>query len=276
VSVSLSSAGRQLVIAANWKLYKTLSEAHQFLKDFSVGLDEPSKAKVMVLICPTSLVLGALSTERLSIQLGAQNVASQEEGAYTGEISAKMLAAQGILWVIIGHSERRQYFGETDALVNQKVKLALANDLTPIICVGETLAEREAGQTDAIVRQQVIASIEGLSAEILATLVFAYEPVWAIGTGKTCDASEANRVCALIRGVIAGVSSQSAQKVRIQYGGSVKPDNALELLSQSDIDGALVGGASLNPDAFAQIVQAGITSQNASFPSQEANACALS
>jgi triosephosphate isomerase len=293
VTVSASSSDvtgcRPLVIAANWKLYKTLPEASQFLADFDAALTPMlaplASSELTILLCPTSLVLGALSAaasadgslfKSSGVQLGAQNVAAFDEGAYTGELSAKMLAAQGIGWVIIGHSERRQYFGETDASVSQKVKLALAQGLTPIICVGETLVQREAGDTDAVVCQQVKASIEGLPGETLATLVFAYEPVWAIGTGKTCDASEANRVCGVIRAVIAEAHPASAKSVRIQYGGSVKPDNALELLSQPDIDGALVGGASLDPMAFAKIIQAGIASFQKMTPLQEDVLCPLS
>ncbi|MEB3206032.1 MAG: triose-phosphate isomerase [Vampirovibrionales bacterium] len=288
-SLSLINSSRPLVIAANWKLYKTLPEASQFLADFEAALVPMMaplvSAKLSVLLCPTALVLGALSTaltpdgaalKSSVIQLGAQNVAAFDEGAYTGELSAKMLAAQGIRWVIIGHSERRQYFGETDASVNQKVTLALAQGLTPIVCVGETLVQRDAGDTDTVVRQQVKASIEGLSAQALGTLVFAYEPVWAIGTGKTCDASEANRVCGLIRAVIAEVNPAAAESVRIQYGGSVKPDNALELLSQPDIDGALVGGASLDPVAFAKIIQAAVASSQKMAPLQEDALCQLS
>jgi triosephosphate isomerase len=179
------------------------------------------------------------------------------EGAYTGEISAEMLLDVGCDWVVLGHSERRTYYGETDQGVNAKAKVALERGLTPIICVGETLEQREAGETDALIRTQTLAAVQGIDPKQYSKLVFAYEPVWAIGTGKVCESPEANRVCALIRSILA--ESGDASQTRILYGGSVKPDNAQELLNQSDIDGALVGGASLTVAQFWPIIQAGMT-----------------
>ncbi len=263
---------RKKLIAGNWKMVGTLA----FSRDLVGGLLEADLGTdtVEVCVCPPFTALSTVS-ELVSgsrIQLGSQNMFWKDKGAYTSQISAEMLLELGVRYVIIGHSETRgrygvpepdftdevlALFGESDTTVNRKAVAALAKGLTPIICVGETLAERQAGQADTVIAAQVRAALNGISAEQAATLVFAYEPVWAIGTGETCAADEANRVCGLIRAAVAEcASADAAAAVRIQYGGSVKPDNAADLLHRSDIDGALVGGAALKADSFAAIVRA--------------------
>ncbi|GAA4718196.1 triose-phosphate isomerase [Brevibacillus fulvus] len=245
---------RQRIIAGNWKMYKTIAEAEQFAN--AVKQAELS-ATVEKVICAPFTALSALSAilKGTEIKLGAQNVHFAEEGAYTGEISPLMLKELGVDYVIIGHSERRQYFNETDETVNKKVKAALQHGLKPIICVGETLAEYEANETEAVVRRQTEAALQGLSAEQVSVSVIAYEPVWAIGTGKSSTAENANQTIAYIRHVIASQFDQdTANAVRIQYGGSVKPDNVAGFLQQSDIDGALVGGASLTVEGYLGLI----------------------
>ncbi|MCX7971383.1 MAG: triose-phosphate isomerase, partial [Negativicutes bacterium] len=191
-----------------------------------------------------------------NIKLAAQNVFWQEQGAYTGEVSPVMLGEVGCEYVIIGHSERRQYFGETDETVSRRIRAALKADLKPIVCVGETLAEREANQTEEVIERQIRGGLAGLSEGDMGAIVIAYEPVWAIGTGRTASSDDANAVCRFCRQLISQLFSPAcAQAVRIQYGGSVKPDNAAELMAMSDIDGALVGGASLDVDGFTKIIQ---------------------
>lgn len=242
-------------IAGNWKM--------NLLRDSSVALvhgllDAVAGGKVDVAVCPPSVYLhdvgAALSGS--SIALGAQNMSDQAEGAFTGEVSAAMLSDLGCKYVILGHSERRQLFGETDASVNLKLVAALAGNLTPIVCVGETLEQREGGTTAEVIATQVRGSLAGLDAEQAGKLVIAYEPVWAIGTGKTASPEQAEEVHAQIRGLLSEMFGDVAETIRIQYGGSVKPDNAAELLSKPNIDGALVGGASLKADSFAAIVAA--------------------
>ncbi|MDF2441346.1 MAG: triosephosphate isomerase [Abditibacteriota bacterium] len=260
------------LLAGNWKLNKTIEEANSFVNELKPLIADAKG--VEVLVCPVFTALAAVKAASgdSAILLGAQDLYWKESGAYTGEVSAPLLKDAGCTHVIIGHSERRgrfgvpepdlegdagRVFGDTDTSVNKKVVAALQHGLVPIICVGETLAERQAGTTDSIVQAQTRAALTGVDTNILGSLVFAYEPVWAIGTGETCAAEEANRVCGVIRATIEALGgSEAAQSVRVQYGGSVKPDNAADLLGREHIDGALVGGASLKADSFAQIVLA--------------------
>ena len=212
-----------------------------------------------MVVCPTATSLVAVNAalEGSPIGLGAQNMHWEASGAYTGEVSAEMLLTSGCTYVILGHSERRQYFAETDETVNRKLVAALEAGLKPIVCVGESLEQREAGQIEAVVLGQVEAGLKGLSAEDAAKVVLAYEPIWAIGTGKTATSAQAEEVHALIRGKLSALYSDAvAAQIRIQYGGSVKPDNAVELFSQENIDGGLIGGAALDAEGFAAIVKA--------------------
>lgn len=247
---------RKPVIAGNWKMYKTVGEAVNFvaaLKEQVVGV-----TGVEMVLCPPFTALAAVAEQLAGsdIQLGAQNMHWSDEGAYTGEVAPGMLRDVGCRYVILGHSERRQYFGETDELVNKKIKAALAHGLVPVVCVGELLAQREAGQTQAVVGQQLEGALAGLTAEQVAGLVVAYEPVWAIGTGRTASDADAQQVIGFIRDLVIRLyGEEAARAVRIQYGGSVKPGNIKGLMSQPDIDGALVGGASLEPQSFAAIVK---------------------
>ncbi len=249
---------RKKIIAANWKMNMTSAEAASFMEDLELELKNFDDAEVVIV--PPFTILPRLSqiiTELPGINLGAQNMWHETSGAFTGEISAGMLREFFTRYVVLGHSERRTIFGETDELVNKKVKAAHAASLRPILCVGETLAERDAGQVHEVLTRQLKGSLAGLDAEQMLDTVIAYEPVWAIGTGRTATPEQAQEAHAFIRKTIAGIfDPATAAKVRIQYGGSVKPDNAKELLHQPDIDGALVGGASLEPRSFAKIVQA--------------------
>lgn len=251
---------RKPIIAGNWKLNKTILESINLVEDIKIKLMDLNKEKMpTVVLCPvfTSLkpvaeVLG----HGHGLYIGAQDCFYEESGAFTGEVSVPMLKDICVSYIIVGHSERRQYFGETDESVNLKAKAILSNGLIPIICCGESLAQREAGKTDEIVKSQIKADLKGLSNEQIEKSVIAYEPIWAIGTGKTCDSVEANRVIKLIRDTVAEVSNQdAADKIRILYGGSVKPSTIEEQMSQSDIDGALVGGASLEADSFTGIIK---------------------
>ncbi|MGB4781694.1 triose-phosphate isomerase [Candidatus Methylomirabilis sp.] len=245
------------LIAGNWKMYKTSSEAIVLAEAVVKALSMPDETQVVV--CPPFTALAAVGqiVAGSRIGLGAQDMHWAKEGAYTGEVSAEMLWDIGCRYVIVGHSERRQYFGETDESVNRKSLTALASGLTPIICVGETLFEREAGHAHAVVEAQLKGALSGLTPEQVQGLIFAYEPVWAIGTGKTATPSQAEEMHAHIRRTIALLfGTEIAQGVRVLYGGSVKPDNAKELLGRSEIDGALVGGASLQADSFAAIAKA--------------------
>lgn len=251
----MGTTQRLPLVAGNWKMNKQSAEAVELIEDFRVqGVKGPG---VEILVCPPFTALSAAREvlSGTSIKLGAQNMHWEEAGAFTGEIAPNMLVELGCQYVIIGHSERRQYFAETDETVNYKVKAALKHGLTPIICVGETLEQREKGFTDSLIEVQVKAALEGITAQEIGKVVFAYEPIWAIGTGRSADGAEAGRVCHLIRETIAGFSEDEATQVRILYGGSVKPANFSEYISQEDIDGALVGGASLKADQFAGIAK---------------------
>ena len=237
---------RKIVIAGNWKMYKTQAEALEFLQGFLPELDKTPEERELVLCAPFT-ALGVLSKNLHGsiVQLGAQNIHWEEFGAFTGEISGPMLTEIGVRYVIIGHSERRQFFGETDETVNLRLKAAQRYGLTPILCVGETKQQRQQGETEFIIKGQLEKDLQGVDQQ---RLIIAYEPIWAIGTGDTCEALEANRVIGLIR------SQLSNPNVSIQYGGSVKPDNIDEIMAQPEIDGVLVGGASLQPKSFARIV----------------------
>lgn len=245
---------RTPIIAGNWKMFKTIAEATAFAQGARQGQADPGVQKV---ICAPFTALPALAQELkgTGIALGAQNMHFEEQGAYTGEISPAMLEEIGVTYVIIGHSERRQYFNETDETVNKKVVASLKHGLVPIICVGESLEQREAGETAAVVRTQTEGALAGLEAAQVADVVIAYEPIWAIGTGKSSTAEDANETIAIIRSVIADkFGREVAEQVRIQYGGSVKPENIASYMAQPDIDGALVGGASLTADSYLQLV----------------------
>jgi len=246
---------RTPIIAGNWKMFKTVGEATSFLEAIK---GKAEVAGVESVICAPFTALPALveAAKGTGIKIGAQNVHFADNGAFTGEISGAMLQDLGVHYVIIGHSERRAYFAETDEIVNKKVVAAFKHGLTPIVCVGEKLEEREADQTKAVCKVQTEAAFAGLSAEQAAEVVVAYEPIWAIGTGKSSTATDANEVISYIRSVIADqFGADVAAKVRIQYGGSVKPANIREYMQESDIDGALVGGASLEPDSYIQLVE---------------------
>jgi triosephosphate isomerase (TIM) len=243
------------LIAGNWKMYKTIAEAVELAEALLRGLgDTPDRE---VLICPPYTALHALSPllQETPIALGAQDVFYEEQGAYTGAISPLQIKDIGCTYTIVGHSERRQVFGDTDAIVNRKLRAALSHNLRGILCVGETKPERDAGKAENVVVGQVRAGLDGVAASALADVVIAYEPVWAIGTGDTATPGDAQAMHATIRRTLAELYGQeAAAQIRIQYGGSVKPDNVDELMSQPDIDGALVGGASLKADSFLRIV----------------------
>ncbi|MCP2729260.1 triose-phosphate isomerase [Limnofasciculus baicalensis] len=237
---------RKIVIAGNWKMYKTQKESSEFLQGFMPQLEKTPANREVVLCVPfTDLSVMSTSLHGSRIQLGAQNVHWEDNGAYTGEISGGMLTELGIRYVIIGHSERRQYFGETDETVNQRLKAAQRHGLIPILCVGETKQQRDKGETESIISNQLAKDLVEVDEQ---NLVIAYEPIWAIGTGDTCESTEANRVIGLIR------SQLKVADVPIQYGGSVKSNNIDEIMAQPEIDGALVGGASLEADSFGRIV----------------------
>lgn len=246
---------RKPIIAGNWKMFKNRDETKTFLESFKSLVAD---AQVDVLICPpfTSLETAVEVCKGSNVQIGAQNIHWEDEGAFTGEIAPPMLQALGVTHCIIGHSERRQYFGETDEDVNKKVKAALNHNLTPLVCVGETLEERKKGISKDVCRRQVEGALAGLDKAQGEKLVIAYEPIWAIGTGKTASAADAQEVIGYIRQVLIEIfGNDIAEKIRIQYGGSVKGENIKELMEQPDIDGALVGGASLQPETFAPVVK---------------------
>ena len=251
---------RKKIIAANWKMNMTAAEAASFLEDLELELKNVDGVEVVIIPPFTAIPkVSEILSENSGIVLGAQNMWHEASGAFTGEVSAGMLREFFTRYVVLGHSERRTIFGETDELVNKKVKAALAASLRPILCIGETLAERDAGTHHAVLAKQLKGSLAGLDAEAMLDTVLAYEPVWAIGTGRTATPEQAQEAHAFIRKTLAGMFDEAtAAKVRIQYGGSVKPDNAKELLHQPDIDGALVGGASLEPRGFAKIIKAGV------------------
>ncbi|QQE76699.1 triose-phosphate isomerase [Brevibacillus composti] len=245
---------RTPIVAGNWKMFKTIAEAKQFAE--AVKQQEEVEGVEQVVCAPfTALPALAEALQGTGIALGAQNMHFEEQGAFTGEISPLMLKELGVKYVIIGHSERRQYFHETDESVNKKTRAALKHGLRPIVCVGESLEEREAGETAAVVGKQTKAALAGADTAQLADVVIAYEPIWAIGTGKSSTAADANETIAVIRRVIAeDFGEAAASVVRIQYGGSVKPDNIASFMAEPDIDGALVGGASLTADSFRGLV----------------------
>ncbi|MBL0225601.1 MAG: triose-phosphate isomerase [Geobacteraceae bacterium] len=245
---------RTPLIAGNWKLFKTIDEATGMVKELKTLVAATAGVEIVVAPVFTALSRVADSLTGSNIRLAAQDCFWEEEGAYTGEVAPKLLVDAGCSHVIIGHSERRQYFGETDETVNKKAKAAISAGLTAIVCVGETLAEREADRTFTVIETQLKGGLAGFSADQLAKSVIAYEPVWAIGTGKTASDAQAQEVHAFIRSLLVNLFGQSAaEAMRILYGGSVKPDNVKGLMSQNDIDGALVGGASLKADSFAAI-----------------------
>jgi len=251
---------RKKIVAGNWKMNKSVSESERLAEDIRLELSDCRD--VDVVLCPpaTSLKVVGDKITNTNIKLGAQNVHWEKDGAYTGEISVSMLRSLYCHYVICGHSERRQYFHETNEIVNKKVKAALAGNLIPIMCVGETLEQREAGKAESIVKEHVKEGLAGV--EDFSKLVVAYEPVWAIGTGKTATPEQAQDMHAFIRGVLAEIAGdETAQAIRLQYGGSVKPGNAAELFSQKDIDGGLIGGAALESRAFIEIVRAAVSNE---------------
>ncbi len=247
---------RTPIIAGNWKMFKTGAEASAFVAEAQAAVAAVSGVEAVVCAPFTALPALVEAARGTAIAVGAQNMHWEANGAFTGEISGPMLVDLGVKYVILGHSERRQYFAETDETVNKKTKAALGYGLIPIVCVGESLEEREAGRTKDVCRTQTLGALEGLSAEQVASLVIAYEPIWAIGTGKSSTAADANEVISYIRTVVGeSFGADAAAKVRIQYGGSVKPENVREYLGAPDIDGALVGGASLQPNSYVALVE---------------------
>ncbi len=254
------AASRKPIISGNWKMHKNHFEAIQAVQKLHYRLESDDSEAVTITVHPPFTDIRSIQTlieaDRMKIELGAQNCHWENQGAFTGEVAPPMLAKLDVTYVIVGHSERRQYFGETDETVNLKVKAVGVAGMTPIMCCGESLEQREAGDAESWVEGQIVAGLAGLSGAAVATLVIAYEPIWAIGTGRTATSEDAQAMCAHIRSVVrANFGDDAADKVRIQYGGSVKPGNIAELMSQADIDGALVGGASLEPDEFAALVQ---------------------
>jgi triosephosphate isomerase (TIM) len=253
-------AERRPIIAANWKMHKTHLEAIQAVQKLSYLLDRDDADRVEVVVCPPFTALRSVQTlidsDKLPYGLGAQDVYPENKGAFTGEVSPPMLVALRVGFVIVGHSERRQLFGDDDALVNRKVRAVFAHDMTPIVCVGETLEERDAGGTESRVTEQIRKAFDGVGAENARNAVIAYEPVWAIGTGRNAEPADAGSVVAVIRQTLAArYDDDLARGVRVQYGGSVKPGNIREFMAHPEIDGALVGGASLDPEEFALIVK---------------------
>ena len=247
---------RKLIIAGNWKMNKTVAEALDLVGDLKIDL--ANIKEVDIVVCPPYTALSEVSKAILdsNLRLGAQNMSENNVGAYTGEIAAVMLKEFSVRYVILGHSERRQYQKESDELISKKAQAAHAASLKPIVCVGETLAEREANQTEKVLEKQVRGSLSGITKDQIAETIIAYEPVWAIGTGKTATTAQAQEAHAFIRGLLTKMYDEAAaRRVRIQYGGSVKPANARELMSQPDVDGALVGGASLEPRSFSDIIK---------------------
>lgn len=248
---------RPIIVAGNWKMYKTVEEALGYVETLAPLLKK-SQAGVYLSVPFTAIFPAAEKVKELKvpIAIGAQNMNDVSEGAFTGEIAARMLTEAGATFVILGHSERRRLFNETDVFINRKVKQALASSIQPILCIGETLEEREGGQTEEVLRNQLLQSLEGISNEELSKLILAYEPVWAIGTGKVATPEEAELAHQFCRSVVRQQwGDEAASKLVILYGGSASPENATELLSQEDVDGLLVGGASLQPASFYQIIE---------------------
>ncbi|MCH8326048.1 MAG: triose-phosphate isomerase [Bacteroidetes bacterium] len=249
---------RRRIIAGNWKMHNNLSESQNLVTKLVNGLNDQNINRE-VIICPpfTSLTEVSNLLSGTKIELGAQNMHFENKGAFTGEISADMLKSIGCKYVILGHSERRNIFGETDELINRKIKQALISELTPIFCMGETLEQREDGITNDVIKKQISEGMKGLSEEDVNKIIIAYEPIWAIGTGKTATPEQAQEVHKFIRSLLReNFSENSSQNIPVLYGGSVKPDNAEDLLAKEDIDGALVGGACLDVDSFISIINA--------------------
>ncbi len=245
---------RKPIIAGNWKMNKTAKEAQKLIEELK-PLVLKSKPEVVICVPYTDLWIAKETIKGSKIKLGAENVAWADSGAFTGEISAEMLKEIGVEYVIIGHSERRQYFGETDETVNKRLKQALKNELKPIVCVGETLLEREKNKTKKVLKKQVLEGFADITAQDFENIVIAYEPVWAIGTGKTATAEDANKTIGYIRSLVKKTwGKEVAKALRIQYGGSMKPTNAKELMAMRNIDGGLIGGAALKAEDFAGIV----------------------
>ena len=252
----MDKQNRKAIIAGNWKMNKTATEAAELI-DALIPAVKDAGCEVVICVPFTDLVTAVAKTKGTNIHVGAENVHFEKSGAFTGEISADMLTDLGVEYVVVGHSERRQYFAETDETVNKRAKAALAGGLKPIICVGESLTQREQGVTEELIRMQVKIALNGVTADELKNVVIAYEPIWAIGTGKTATAEQAGEVCSNIRATIRGLyGARVARSVTIQYGGSMNPKNAAELLAQPDIDGGLIGGAALKPEQFVDIINA--------------------
>lgn len=248
---------RRPLVAANWKMHKTAADTRAFVSTLLAGLGTEPRAEIVLAPSHTLLTAAREALGNAAVALAGQDLSEHDQGAFTGEVSGAQLRDAGCTAVILGHSERRQYHGESDAGVGRKLAAALRNGLLPILCVGESLVEREAGQTETVVIRQLDGALSGFEAAALSSLVVAYEPVWAIGTGRTATPADAQTVHAAVRGRLAGLfGADYGAQTRILYGGSVKPDNASSLLSQPDVDGALVGGASLDADAFLRIVRA--------------------
>ena len=251
---------RTTLVSGNWKMHLNHLEAIQLVQRLSYELAGHDYNLTEVSLHPPFTDIRSIQTlidaDRMHFKVGAQNVHPEDKGAFTGEVSPPMLAKLNVSYVIVGHSERRQLFGETDEIVNTKAKAVVKHQMTPIVCCGETLEEREAGDAESVVEAQVRGSLAGLSADQLGSMVVAYEPIWAIGTGVVASTEDAQQMCAHVRSVVEAMKKGAGDKVRIQYGGSVKAANAQELLGQPDIDGALVGGASLEADQFARIIEA--------------------
>jgi triosephosphate isomerase len=250
------AAGRRPYIAGNWKMHKTIAEGQAFVKKLRPLVEPIDMVEVGLCVPYTALYPAVQACKGSRIKVCAQNMHFDPHGAYTGEVSAPMLTEIGVQGVVLGHSERRQYFGETDRALQEKVPAALAAGLEPILCVGESEEEREEGETERRLRHQVQEALEKVEPDDLPRVVVAYEPIWAIGTGKVATSDQAQEAIAFIRALVGDRSKEAAELVRVLYGGSVKPDNAAEILEQPDVDGALVGGASLDPEDFAAIVSA--------------------
>jgi len=249
---------RKVIVAGNWKMNKTAKEAAQFFNELKPLVADVKNAGIVIGAPFTALETATRETAGSNIKIAAENMNAKESGAYTGEVSPLMLKDLGVEYVILGHSERREYYHETDEIINEKVKSALAHDLKPILCIGEKLEEREAGTTNDVVKTQITGGLKDVTAAEMANVVLAYEPVWAIGTGKTATPEQAQEVHAFIRGLLTDLyGKEVAENVTVQYGGSMNDANAADLIAQTDIDGGLVGGASLIPEKFAVIIKAG-------------------
>ncbi|MCL1594341.1 MAG: triose-phosphate isomerase [Actinomycetia bacterium] len=250
---------RKNLIAGNWKMNANHLEAIQMVQKLSYRLDLSDYERVDIVVCPPFTALRSVQTvieaDHLAIRLGAQNVEWHDKGAFTGEIAPSMLAKLGVAFVVVGHSERRQLFGETDDIVNKKTRAIIEAGMTPIVCVGETESERDDGHAEDVVESQLAGSLAGISSDVLRSIVVAYEPIWAIGTGRTASADDAGSMCTFVRRQIGSLSPDAAEDVRVLYGGSVNPGNIAGLMAKRDIDGGLVGGASLDPDTFASVIR---------------------